>query len=248
MFEKVEGIIIRTQDYGETHKIVTIFSKEYGKIAAIARGAKKPKSRMAAIAQMFIHGQFLIQLGKGLGAIQQGEVIQSYRKIRENIVQTAYASYLAELTDKLMEEKKPDYYLFKQFDATLTALSQDKDPIVLVMMYELKLYQIAGFAPVVDRCCHCGATDLLVGFSITEGGVICQRCHHLDKYSVKLNSTQLQLLRLFAQVNMDRIANISIKEENKRVLKGLIEQYYEQYGGLYIKSKKFLNQIDLFDS
>ncbi|GAE91164.1 DNA recombination and repair protein RecO [Gracilibacillus boraciitolerans JCM 21714] len=81
MFEKVEGFILRSQDYGETHKIVTMLTPTMGKIGAIARGAKKTKSRMAAITQPFIHGSFLIQPGNSLATIQQGEVLTSFRKI-----------------------------------------------------------------------------------------------------------------------------------------------------------------------
>lgn len=62
MFQKVEGIVIRTTDYGETNKIVTIYSREFGKISAMARGAKKPKSRLAAISQLMTHGHFLFKL------------------------------------------------------------------------------------------------------------------------------------------------------------------------------------------
>src|SRR5690625_3738160 len=98
MLEKVEGIIIRTQDYGETHVIATMMTDKLGKIGVIARGAKKPKSRMSAIAQMFIHGQYLVRTGKGLGVLVQGEVIESHRRIREDIFLTAYTSYIAELT------------------------------------------------------------------------------------------------------------------------------------------------------
>ena len=85
MFQKVEGIVIRTTDYGETNKIVTIYSREFGKVSAMARGAKKPKSRLAAISQLMTHGHFLIQMGSGLGTLQQGEIISSMKEIREDI-------------------------------------------------------------------------------------------------------------------------------------------------------------------
>ena len=93
MFEKTEAIVIRTFDYKETHKIVTLMTKRFGKIAVIAQGAKKPKSRNGAISQMFIQGDFLLRVGKGLGTLQQGDVIHSFRKVREDLFKTAYASY-----------------------------------------------------------------------------------------------------------------------------------------------------------
>lgn len=244
MFEKLEGIIIRTQDYGETHKIVTLFSKRLGKLAVIARGAKKPKSRMAAVSQAFIHGEYLIQLGRGMGVMQQGEVIMSHRKIREDIVKTAYVSYLAELTDKLIDEKKPNAFIFEQLEASIAGIEEDKDPDVILMMYEMKLYALQGFQPILDHCIHCGRTEDLVCFSIHQGGTLCNRCVSQDQYAVKLSPQQLKLLRMFSTVGLERVQNISVKLENKVVLKQLLADYLDQHGGIFLKSRKFLAQLN----
>ena len=73
LLQKCEGIVISTTDYGETNKIVTIFTREWGKIGVMASGAKKPKSRLSAITQLFTYGYFLILSAIGLGSVQQGE-------------------------------------------------------------------------------------------------------------------------------------------------------------------------------
>ncbi len=65
LMKKVEGIIIRTTDYGETNKVVTIFTKEFGKLGVMARGAKKPKSRLSSASQLFMYGVFVIQTSSG---------------------------------------------------------------------------------------------------------------------------------------------------------------------------------------
>ncbi|RCW65339.1 DNA repair protein RecO [Saliterribacillus persicus] len=245
MFEKLDGIILRTQDYGETHKIVTILTPQLGKIGAIARGAKKPKSRMAAITQPFIHAQFLIQLGSSLATIQQGEVIQSFRKIREDIILTAYASYLAELTDKLLDQKKYRPFLYKQLLQTFDWFAEGKDPEILVMIYEWKMYKEAGFAPVVMQCVNCGNSNNLHAFSVKNGGMLCLNCTGMDENAYSLNANVIKLLQIFSEVDIDRIGLIKVKEENKQLLHLLMEDYYEQYGGYYLKTKKFLKQLDL---
>ena len=79
MLQKCEGIVIRTTDYGETNKIVTLYTREWGKIGVMARGAKKPNSRLSAITQLFTYGYFLLQNGRGLGSMQQGEIITPLR-------------------------------------------------------------------------------------------------------------------------------------------------------------------------
>ncbi|MDC3415551.1 DNA repair protein RecO [Aquibacillus salsiterrae] len=246
MLEKVEGIVLRTQDYGETHKIVTLYTKEKGKIGGIARGAKKPKSRMAAVTQPFIHGLFLYQTGANLGTLQQGEVLSPLRKIREDIIKTGFASYIAELTDKLVDEKQPDSFLFNQLLKTLEWIAEGKDAEVLTIIYELKIYKKAGIAPILDQCAVCRQKENAYFFSVAEGGLICSSCKWKDGQAIELNEKLSRLLYLFLEIDVERIGNISIKEENKELLKQIMELYYNQYGGFFLKTKKFLKQIDLF--
>lgn len=151
---------------------------------------------------------------------------------------------MAELTNILLDEKTPNHYVYQQFLATLNGITEQKDPLVLTMMYEMKLYKVAGFAPIIDYCQSCQRTDQICAFSIKEAGVLCQRCLAVDPNHRPINQTQYKLLRLFAAVDMERIANITVKEENKLIIQNILEQYYETYGSLALKSRKFLKQID----
>lgn len=245
MLEKIKGVIIKTQDYGETHKIVTLFSKKLGKFSAIARGAKKTKSRMAAVTQPFIYGEFFVYVNSGLSTIQQGEVINSFRPIREDIVKMAYTAYIAELTDKILSSKITDIDLYEQFFQTLSFISENENPEIPIMMYELKLYQKGGFAPIVDRCVNCGNEMNLTAFSIREGGLLCSSCHHIDPQAFKLPLSLAKILSVFLYVGLERVGTISIKQENQLLLRSILDQYYDQYGGFNLKSKRFLKQLDL---
>lgn len=248
MLEKIEGFIIKTQDYGETNKIVTIFSKKYGKFSAMARGAKKLKSRMAAVTQPFIYGEYLIYMNqKGLSTIQQGDVLDSFRLIREDIMKTAYAAYISELLDKLLDPLHPDYYIYDQFLQTMKWISDDKDIEIAMMMFELKMFEKAGFAPIVDRCVHCGKVDQLVSFSIAEGGLLCNQCVLNDAQSIHLPMAVAKLLNIFGHAGIERIGSVSIKQENKKLLRQILDTYYDQYGGYYLKSRRVLKQLLLLE-
>ncbi|WP_099158537.1 DNA repair protein RecO [Virgibacillus ndiopensis] len=246
MLEKIEGLIIKTQDYGETHKLVTILSKKIGKFTAIAKGAKKPKSRMAAVTQPFIHGEFLVYVNSGLSTIQQGDMVNSFRTIREDIIKTAYAAYLVELTDKLLDSKVAEPYLYEQLYQTLTWIAENENSDIPVMMYELKLFVKGGFAPIVDRCVNCGNKESLFLFSIVEGGLLCKRCLHIDTESIRLPDTIARLFHLFTSVGLERIGKISLKNENILLLRQILDAYYDRYGGYFLKTKKFLKQLDKF--
>ncbi|WP_373892839.1 DNA repair protein RecO [Virgibacillus natechei] len=245
MLEKMDGIIIKTQDYGETNKIVTIFSKKLGKFSAIARGAKKPKSRMAAVTQPFIYGTFFVYVNSGLSTIQQGEVVYSFRPIREDIIKTAYTAYIAELTDKLTDFQTPDIYIYDQLYQTMNWIAENEDVDIPVMMYELKLFTKGGFAPTVDRCVNCGNRETISAFSIAEGGLLCNRCRHLDHEAISIPSSVAKLLYVFQRIELERVGSISVKAENRNLIRKILDAYYDQYGGYFLKSRKVLNQLDL---
>jgi DNA repair protein RecO (recombination protein O) len=246
LLQKCEGIVIRATDYGETNKIVTIFTREWGKIGVMARGAKKPKSRLSAITQLFTYGYFLIYRGSGLGSVQQGERITSLRSIGEDIFLTAYASYIVELTDKCTEDKKPNPFQFELLLQTLNYLNEGYDPDILMHIYEMKMLNVMGLYPILNQCSVCGNPDGHFSFSIREGGFICERCLGKDPYHFKISQATGKLLRLFYYFDLSRLGNISVKEETKAELKQVITAYYEENSGLYLKTKKFLNSMDKF--
>ncbi len=248
MFQKCEGIVIRTNHYGETNKIVTLFTREWGKIGVMARGAKKPNSRLAAITQLFTYGQFLVQTSSGLGGLQQGEMLSSMRTIKEDIFLTAYASYVIDLTDKSTDEKKANPFLFEMLYQTLNYINEGYDPEIIVHIFEVKMLNTLGLYPVLNQCAVCGSTDGHFSFSIREGGFICHRCLEKDPYHYKISQSTVKLLRLFYFLDMSRLGNISVKQETKDELKKIINAYYDEYSGLHLKTKKFLNQISQLGS
>lgn len=247
MLEKVEGIVLKTQNYGETHKIITVYSKEIGKFSAICRGANKPRSRFSSLAQPFIQGQFLIYLSKGLSTVQQGDILHSFRHIREDIVKTAYASYTVELFDKLTETKERDSFLYEQLVLTLKRISEENEPIIPIIMLELKLYKNEGFAPQVDYCTNCKQHNFPFYFSIREGGLLCQKCYAFDEHAILLPNSIVKLLPIFLNIGLERIGRIDVKKNNQQLLRRIFDAYYDQYGGYYLKSKRFLSQLDLLN-
>ncbi|MCM3663968.1 DNA repair protein RecO [Mesobacillus subterraneus] len=246
MLQKCEGIVIRTTDYGETNKIVTLYTREFGKVGVMARGAKKPNSRLAAITQLFTYGQYLFHASTGLGGLQQGEMISSMRSIREDIFLTAHASYIVDLTDKVTEDRKPNPFLFELLLTTLNYMNEGYDLEILTNIYEMKMLNVQGLYPVLDRCTNCGSTEGDFDFSIKEGGLVCHRCFGIDPYRIKTSSGTVRLLRLFYLLDLNRLGNISVKPETKAELKQVIAAYYDEYSGLYLKTRRFLDQMDSF--
>lgn len=247
MLEKCEGIVIRTANYGESNKIVTLYTREWGKVGMMARGAKKPNSRLSAVTQPFTYGYFLMQRGSGLGTMQQGEMISSMRSIKEDIFLTAYAAYIVELLDKSVEDRKPNPFLFELLFQSLNLINEGYDADIIMHIFEMKMLNTLGLYPVLNQCAVCGSTDGHFSFSIREGGLICHRCLEKDPYHFKLSPAAVRLLRIFYYFDLSRLGDISVKDETKAELKKIITAYYDENSGLSLKSKKFLNQMDKFD-
>ncbi|MDQ0858342.1 DNA repair protein RecO [Bacillus sp. V2I10] len=244
MLQKCEGIVIRTNDYGETNKIVTIYTRELGKVGVMARGAKKPNSRLTSSTQLFTYGYFLFQKSSGLGGLQQGETISSMRGIREDIFLTAYASYAAELLDKSTEQNEPNPFLFELFSQTLQLLNEGVDPDVLLFIFEMKIVNVLGLYPQLDSCVNCSSKDGTFHFSIRENGFICHRCFGADPYRLQISQATAKLLRLFYYFDLERLGKVTVKSETKAELKLVIDSYYSEYSGIFLKSKKFLDQME----
>ena len=246
MLTKCEGIVIRSIDYGETNKIITLYTREYGKIGVMARGAKKPSSRFSAVTQLFHYGTYLFQGSRGLGQLQQAETIESFRSIREDIFLTAYASFIAELLDKGTEERKPSSSLYDLFYLSLRYIDEEYDPEIMMNIVELKMLSVFGFAPELNRCVNCGAQDGTFSFSVREGGLLCHRCDHIDPYKIKISPIVVRLLRVLYYMDLNRLGTISIKEETKQEIRKVLDAYYGEYLGVELKSKRFLKQMNKF--
>ncbi|PYI51951.1 DNA repair protein RecO [Paenibacillus flagellatus] len=247
MLVRVEAIVIRSMDYGEGNKILTLFSKEAGKIGVMARGAKKLKSRHTAIAQPFTHGEFvLFRTGQQMGSLNAGEIWNAYHRLREDLNKAAYASYLMELTEKTVGDNEPNASLFEQLKGSLDAMDEGKDPQIVLHIYEMKMLAIAGYRPVLDECVSCGAKDGPMWLSVSMGGTVCGRCRSADVSAIPLPEGTLKLLRLFLGMDVRRLGRTEVKESTKSQLKQCIRQLLDAHLDVKWKARHFLDQMEKY--
>jgi DNA repair protein RecO (recombination protein O) len=242
---KTEAIVLRAIDYGETNRIVTLLTRDYGKLSVMAGGAKKPRSRLTAAAQPFTHSYWLLYGGKGMLRASQAEVIDSFRSIREDLNKTAYCAYLMELTERFTEEKEPSEGLFFLILSLMRQLSAGKDAEILARIFEMKMLRLAGIEPDLSHCAHCRQpVESAVRFSIRQAGPLCSLCHETDPKAVWMKPAVLKLMRLFQTIEIGRIGTISVQADVRRQLASIIRQYYDEYTGVTFKSRYFLEQME----
>lgn len=246
MLYRVEGIVIRSFDYGEGNKIITILTKEYGKMSVMVRGAKKLKSRHSAITLLFTYGEFVFFKTGSMGTLSNGEIIKSYQPLREDIHKAAYAAYLSELTERLLGEQDRPAWVFDQLLAALEAIEGDKDLQIVTHIYEMLMLGFAGYSPDLSQCVSCGSVNGDMALSSSMGGLLCPRCRHLDASCIPLTESVLKKLRLFARMDIGRLGKIEVSDATRALLKRSIRQLYDTHVDIRWKSRSFLDQMDKY--
>lgn len=244
LLHKWEGIVIKTRDYGESNKIVTLMTREAGKVAVMARGAKKARSRLGSVTQPFTVGSYMVMHTTGMGTLRQGEHLESLRHIREDIYATAYASFIVELVDKVIEEGQSQPYAYEVLHQALRAIDEEYDPEAISLFVEWKLLPFIGVQPILHHCAGCSATDGEFAYSFGQGGFLCHRCFELDRYIIRLTPTQLKLIRMFYQLPIEQVGTLALKKETKYFIRKIVSTMYEEQGGLRLKTRSFIEQLE----
>jgi DNA repair protein RecO (recombination protein O) len=168
-----EGIVLRTHKLGESDRIVSIFTRQRGKVRAVAKGVRKTKSRFGARLEPPSHVAALFYEGRELDIVTQAESIDHFRPIRDDLDRLTRAVSMLEAVDQLGLEGEPNQPLYQMLLGALRALAEHNGPLVVPAFY-LKVLALEGFRPVVDRCVECGVGEDLVSFDLESGGTRCR--------------------------------------------------------------------------
>jgi DNA repair protein RecO (recombination protein O) len=170
-----EGVVLRTLRLGEADRIVTMITKSHGKVRAVAKGVRRTKSKFGARLEPLSHVTLLCWQGRELDIVNQAEVTDTFRTVREDLGRVAKAFTVLEVTDQLAQERHANPRLYDMVVGALRALDANDAPL-LVPAFCLKILALEGSAPVLDECVSCGEAEGLVAFDIVEGGVLCRSC------------------------------------------------------------------------
>ncbi|MEB3100683.1 DNA repair protein RecO [Ferviditalea candida] len=247
MLNRIEGIVIRAMDYGEGHKIITLYTKEAGRVTVMARGAKKLKSRFSAIAQLFTYGEFVFFKTGAMGTLNHGEIIRSHHLLREDLLKAAYASYIAEMIDRMTEHEAGSSALFEQLEAAFEAIEDGKDPQIVAHVMEMKILEFSGYGPEFEACVSCGRETGLSVLSFQLGGVLCSPCQTKDPSARHIEEGTWKLLRLFRRMDLRRLGKISVKNETKKQIKPILRGLMDTHIGIQWKARNFLDQMEKYE-
>ena len=241
MIDKIEGIVVGEKSHGETSKIIEIITKEHGVIGVIAKGAKSLKSDFRTTTTKLTYGYFYMNYKEGkLSVLTNVDVITNFLNIQKDITRISYATYMLDLVDQVIRQNS-DKRVFDNLIASLNKIDEQFDPVMIASILELKCLDYLGVMPILNGCSICGSKTNLVTLSSDRGGYVCKNCLTNEKI---VSEKTMKLIRLFYYVDISKISTLEVSNESKKEIQLFLEQYYDRYTGLYLKSKSLLNQLN----
>ena len=240
MLSEVEGYILSETSYGETSKIINVWTKEYGIIGIMCKGAKSLKSKNRVSTMRFSYARFNIYLKQGkLSTLISADVINPLKKIRSDITLIGYISYLTELTEQVIKQNN-DSSLYDDFINAILKIEEGLDPLVITNILEIKYLEKLGVLFNLDECVVCESKNNIVTINADKGGFICLNCLSNE---VIVDKKVIKMLRMYYYVNIKSITNIKIEDNIKNTINKFLDMYYDRYTGLYLNSKNFLKNV-----
>lgn len=237
--EKIEAIILHRTAYKENDMILHVYTKEYGKIGVIAKGIMKMTSKNARACQSLMLSEMTIRVKKGLSSLVKATPCRYFRHIQEHIESEIVAQYVIEYYYRYVEENQPNEKEYQILYDALNALDVGYSPLLVYLLFNVFILDHNGVLLDVDGCVICGSTKV-VSISIEDGGFVC--LNHLNRHQ----AYDVSILKAFRHIHKIDFQNIDELHIDTSILKTLVkimDEYVEEYTGVYLKTKTFIQQI-----
>jgi len=245
---KTEAIALRFLDYGESDRIVTFYTRDYGKIRGIAKGARRSRKRFANALEFFCCSQIVFSR-KGpdtLALIEESRVHQYFENIRTDLEKTLMSSYLIELTDQFTLEDKRNAEMFQVLYDFLEQIDIGACNETLLRFFEIRLLKHAGYQPVLDRCVACqvpvNGKDVY-HFQARAGGIRCGACRQTGEASLPVSPGTAKTLLMGCDIDPAKINRLLMSEQSARESRQMLMHFIRHLLGKELKSHQVLNQI-----
>ena len=238
-------MVLRHSNWGEADRLLTLFTRELGKVRAIAKGVRKPLSRKAGHLEPFTRSNLLLARGRNLFILTQAVTVDLYLSIRDDLVNLGYASYIVELLDRFTYEEGENRALYRILVDALSRLDKGDDPNLVVHYYEIRLLDLVGFRPKLFACASCEAAikpeDQF--FSPELGGVVCTRCGVRQPEARPVSMEALKYLRHFQRSSYKDAARAQITPTINAEIENLMQYYLTYLLERGLNSPEFLRRV-----
>lgn len=208
------AIVLRQRRLGDADKILTLYTANFGKVDAVAKGVRKTRSRTAGHVEPLTQATFQLAKGKTLDVVTQVETIESFQVLRDDLERMSRALYACELLDKFTETHEANFELYRLLLDTLRRLSTRDDIDMAVRFYEMALLDAMGYRPELEECVTCRSRLAAVTnyWTAAGGGVVCAACRTEETAVRPVSSNAVKLLRLLLHGRFSDVSRVTIDE------------------------------------
>ena len=240
-----EAIVLRRTDFGEADRLLTLYSREYGKIKALAKGARKPQTRKTGHVELFMRTAFMFAKGKSIDIITQAELVEAYPALREDLVRTTYGAYGAELLDSLTPEADRDPGKYTLLANALGWFADSDNLRLAARYYELRLLSLAGYQPQLFNCVSCTEriTEQDQFFSAELGGILCPDCRQEDRRAQPITAAAVKLLRYLQSREWETVHVLRLRGTLHQELEAIMHYYLRYVLEHNLRSIEFLYRL-----
>jgi len=235
--EKTKGIVLRSQKWMESSRIVTICTEDFGKIKAVAKGARRLKNKFGASLEPITHGSFVFyRTPHGqLHTLDEGWVISWFTNLKSDLKKFFQASFFCELTDWLapLEQRTGDFYqlLLEALCAVEDAPPNSLQP--LLWSFQLQILTISGYHLEMSRCSSCGLVPKKgpVSFSLPLGGLLCENCLAKDENAMQIHLGTAKLLSELQRRDLKGVRNLGAPHSLTREIQKILSVSLRYHAG-----------------
>ena len=247
--EQTDAIVLRSQLWSETSCIATLYTRDHGKQAVLAKGAWRPRSPFEGALDLLsiCRVVFLPKTGDALGILTEAKLTNRFRIGRRDLLRLYCGFYVAELLDRFTEKGDNNPELYALALATLTALEESaSEPRAVILRFEMQLLKLLGHAPTLDRCAQCGndmGPDQIVAFAPIVGGIVCRGCMSGLRPLMQLPVVARQELLRFSGLQWEQISVESISLEGRAAMRGIVDRYLAALLDRRMNLSNFLQEL-----
>ena len=242
---QTEAIIIKKIKLGEADRILSLYTPHLGKIRVVAKGVRRPRSKMAGHLELLTHSLVSLARGRNLDTVTGSQTINSFLPLKSDLQLTSQALYAVELVDLFTADNDENYPLFQLLLETMHRLCQGNNNELTLRYFELHLLNLVGYRPQLGQCVSCRSPLKATtnSFSPSAGGVLCPRCSQNQFYSYSLSVSALKVLRFLQTSDYDTISQLKIGPELCHELEGVIRNYLKYLLEREVKSVAWLDTL-----
>ena len=240
------GIVLEAKPYKERDKLVKIFTAKFGKQTVLVRNAMTPRNQFYQAIQPLVCGEYVLNLQENhLGYIKAVKNTVTFSQINQDIYLKAYAVYWNALVNAALRQNEADYSVYQLLLLSYQCLEKGLDKEVISFIFELQMLKRFGVLPNFTQCSICGENklDVVYDYSSDYGSIICQRHFNNQMKRYHAHPRAIYYIRRFLHIELSELKKIDISQETKQMIRLVIDQLYDDYLGLQLKSRKFINEM-----